>query len=80
MDGPADDDARITEIETRFPGWGVWVSDTGSWWASLRGSLTADQTAAGCTPYVRAEDPGELVNDLREREAAMAAATGADRG
>lgn len=66
------DDARAAEIETAFPGWGVWVSDTGAWWASLRSALTLDQIAAGCTPFVRAEDADELVEMLGTRERLMA--------
>lgn len=68
------DSTRIEEIEAAFPAWSVWVSDTGNWWASLRGALTLDQIAAGCSPYVRAEDADELLNDLADREALMAEA------
>lgn len=69
------DDTRAAEIETQFPAWGVWVSDTGAWWASLRSTLTLDQIAAGCTPFIRADDDAELVRMLADRERLMVEAT-----
>lgn len=74
MDRSADDEARVAEIEAAFPQWGVWVSDTRTWWASLRGALTLDQIAAECSPYLRAEDADELVGLLRDREELMSRA------
>lgn len=74
MDDQVTEDQQITEIESAFPAWAVWVSDTGNWWASLRDSLTMDQLTAGCTPFVRADDDAELVRLLVEREALMSEA------
>lgn len=71
---PSTESTRVEEIEAEFPAWSVWVSDTGNWWASLRGALTLDQIAAGCSPFVRSEDADELLCDLADREALMAEA------
>lgn len=30
------------ELEGTFPGWHVWRSDAGSWWATRRGRLLSD--------------------------------------
>lgn len=65
------DDVRAADIETQFPSWGVWRSDTGAWWASLRTSLTLDQIEAGCSPFVRADDADELTRMLADRERLM---------
>lgn len=79
MDDQVPEDLRVTEIERDFPSWGVWISDTGNWWASLRCSLTSDQVAAGCTPYLCAADADELVELLADREALMSEAATVDR-
>jgi hypothetical protein len=57
-----------TEIEEQFPDWGIWQSDTGRWWASRRGALSAGQRRAGCVPYLRADDPDGLIEKLNEQE------------
>ena len=62
--------ATVAAIEDTFDGhWGVWLSDTGNWWASRRGALTAAQLNAGCTPYyLRAQDPDQLKRYITEQE------------
>jgi|HubBroStandDraft_6_1064221.scaffolds.fasta_scaffold901356_2 hypothetical protein len=47
--------------------WGIWVSDTGRWWASRRQALTATQTSAGCKPFIHAATAEELAAHLRDQ-------------
>lgn len=55
-------DAVIREIETDFPGWGVWHSDTRRWWAfrTAANPLTIDQLRAGCRLIVQADTGSQL--------------------
>lgn len=39
-----------------IPGWRLWVSSTGRWWALRQTALTASQVAAGCEPLIYAAD------------------------
>lgn len=71
MDDQVPENLRVAEIESDFPDWGVWVSDIGNWWGSLRSALTLDQLQAGCTPFVCADDDVGLVRLLAEREDLM---------
>jgi hypothetical protein len=69
----SDEDPRITAtvaaIEAAFAGrWGVWLSDTGWWWAARTRALTAEQLAAGCAPYLHADNPDELTERIRHQE------------
>ncbi|MGI8334958.1 hypothetical protein ACRYCC_33815 [Actinomadura scrupuli] len=54
---PAAEDALVREIETHFPGWGVWRSDTRRWWAFRTAAhpLTIEQLRAGCRLIVQAD-------------------------
>ncbi len=47
--------------------WGIWVSDTGRWWASRRRALTATQAAAGCKPFIHADTTDELTGHLSDQ-------------
>jgi hypothetical protein len=80
MDGPPPagslDDIRVMRsIEAAFPGWGVWRSDTGRWWAfrTAADPLTIDQLRAGCRLLVRADTGAAL------RSAVSAAVKAAER-
>ncbi|MGH3155407.1 MAG: hypothetical protein ACRDNF_02350 [Streptosporangiaceae bacterium] len=56
-------------LENTFGGrWGVWLSDTGRWWASRRGSLSAADLTAGAVPFLRADTPEELAERIEEQE------------
>lgn len=44
----AADNPRAAQLETDFPSWCVWISDTGNWWASLRRQLTYEEIEADC--------------------------------
>jgi hypothetical protein len=65
----AEDTALMREIETHFPGWGVWRSDTRRWWAFRTAAhpLTIEQLRAGCRLIVQADTGAGL------REAIQAA-------
>jgi hypothetical protein len=47
-------------IEGEFPGWQVWRSDAGRWYATRSGDLTDAQLRAGCAMTVAADDPEGL--------------------
>lgn len=55
-----DDEALIAGIEADFPGWHIWKSDTGRWWAARKATLTAGQSSAGCAQYLETDSPTEL--------------------
>jgi hypothetical protein len=60
----------VEAMEAAFDGrWGIWLSDTGHWWASRRDSLSAASLAVGCVPFLRTDTPGELTALIREQEA-----------
>ena len=56
-------------LETAFGGrWGIWLSDTGRWWATRRAALTAAELTAGCVPYLRAETEARLAEHIQAQE------------
>jgi len=66
MPGPPDPTAALRE---QFPGWTLWVSGTGRWWASRTVELTAADVAAGCVPFLHADDPQTLAGQIRAQDA-----------
>jgi hypothetical protein len=59
-------------IESEFPGWLVWRSDAGRWYATRTGDLTDAQFQAGYAMTVSADDATglrELLRDQREKDA-----------
>ena len=48
--------------------WGIWLSDTGRWWAARSQSFTARALNAGCVPFLRADTPEELAEAIREQD------------
>ncbi len=48
--------------------WAVWLSDTGTWWATRTRPLTAEQIISGCVPCLRADDPDELATSIGEQD------------
>jgi hypothetical protein len=59
-------------IESEFPGWLVWRSDAGRWYATRTGDLTDAQLQAGYAMTVAADDSGglrELLRDQQDKEA-----------
>jgi hypothetical protein len=56
-------------IEADFGGrWGVWLSDTGRWWAARTDGLTSAQLNAGCVPFLQADTPDELTERIRDQD------------
>ena len=56
-------------LEAAFSGrWGIWLSDTGHWWATRREPLSASALSAGCGPFLRTGHPDELTSQIREQE------------
>jgi hypothetical protein len=69
----SNEDANVTAIvaaiEAAFNGrWGVWLSDTGWWWATRTRALSARELSAGCTPFIQADNPDELTERIRQQE------------
>jgi hypothetical protein len=61
--------AAVAAIEASFGHhWGVWLSDTGWWWAARTQALTAEQRGAGGLPYLHADNPDELTELIRQQE------------
>ena len=53
--------------------WGIWLSDTGRWWAARNRSLTVSDFNAGCVPFLRVDSPAELADAIREQDRLCAA-------
>jgi hypothetical protein len=47
-------------IEGEFPGWQVWRSDAGRWYATRSGDLSDAELQAGCAMTVAADDSAGL--------------------
>ncbi|MCU1469023.1 MAG: hypothetical protein JWQ39_172 [Glaciihabitans sp.] len=54
-------------IEEEFPGWLVWRSDAGRWYATRSGDLTDAQLQAGHAMTVASDDSGGLCELLLEQ-------------
>lgn len=67
-----DHSAVLGRIRVEFPGWGVWLSDTGRWWAfrTAVGALTIGQLRAGCRVLVLADTVGALHSAIAAEVAA----------
>jgi hypothetical protein len=60
---PADD------LREQHPGWTIWVSGTGRWWASRTAQMSAADAEAGCVPFLHADDPAALAAQIRALDA-----------
>jgi hypothetical protein len=66
---PADTGQTVADIEAAFDRrWGVWVSDTGCWWATRAQALSAEDLSVGCVPYIQAESPEELTERIHQQD------------
>lgn len=54
-------------IEGEFPGWQVWRSDAGRWYATRSRDLTDAELRAGCAMTVAADDSAGLRGLLAEQ-------------
>lgn len=58
-------DEQLAKLEAEFPGWHIWRSDAGRWWATRTGAvLRRDPLGAGRVMTVDADDLGSLRNQL----------------
>jgi hypothetical protein len=52
---------RVAELEAEFPGWHIWRSSAGRWWATRTGSvLRRDALGTGRVMTVDADDDASL--------------------
>lgn len=59
-------DGQLAELESEFPGWHVWRSTAGRWWATRTGSvLRRDDLGTGRVMTLDADDADSLRNQLR---------------
>jgi hypothetical protein len=59
----------LESLEAAFGGrWGIWLSDTGRWWAARRAALSAAESSAGCVPFLRADTPDQLAERIQSQE------------
>ena len=64
---PAPGVVVMGRLEAEFPGWRLWISDTGRWWAFRTSScaLTIEQLRAGCRLIVQADTSDALYSAIR---------------
>ena len=59
-------DDQVAELEADFPGWHVWRSNAGRWWATRTGAvLRREDLGTGRVMTVDADDVGALRVQLR---------------
>ena len=62
-------DERIAQLEAEFPGWHIWRSNAGRWWATRTGSVVRrDELGTGRVMTLDADD----ATDLRQQLAGQA--------
>ena len=58
-------DERIALLEAEFPGWHIWHSNAGRWWATRTGSvLRRDELGTGRVMTLDADDEADLRGQL----------------
>jgi hypothetical protein len=58
----------VAEMEEQFPGWHVWRSSAGRWWATRTGTvLDRDDIGAGRVMTMDADDPQALRAQLERQ-------------
>ncbi|WP_300614381.1 hypothetical protein [Trebonia sp.] len=58
-------DVELAELKAEFPGWHVWRSNAGRWWATRTGTvLRRDELGAGRVMTVDADDAAALRDEL----------------
>jgi hypothetical protein len=58
-------DERIAQLEAEFPGWHIWRSNAGRWWATRTGSvLRREELGTGRVMTLDADDEDDLRGQL----------------
>jgi hypothetical protein len=58
-------DERIAQLEAEFPGWHIWRSSAGRWWATRTGSVPRrDDLGTGRVMTLDSDDEGGLHDQL----------------
>ncbi len=58
----------VAEMETRFPGWHIWRSSAGRWWATRTGTvLSREDLGAGRVMTMDADEPQALRAQLERQ-------------
>ena len=58
-------DERVTQLESEFPGWHIWRSSAGRWWATRTGSvLRREDLSTGRVMTLDADDERGLRDQL----------------
>jgi hypothetical protein len=58
-------DERIAQLEAEFPGWHIWRSNAGRWWATRTGSvLRRDELGTGRVMTLDADDERGIYDQL----------------
>lgn len=58
-------DERIAQLEAEFPGWRIWRSNAGRWWATRTGSvLQREALGTGRVMTVDADDEHSMREEL----------------
>jgi hypothetical protein len=67
MKSPAAGVVKMGRLEAEFPGWRLWISDTGRWWAfrTSANALTIEQMRGGCRLIVQADTSDALYSAIR---------------
>ena len=61
-------DEQRADLEAEFPGWHVWRSNAGRWWATRTGAvLRREELGTGRVMTVDADDAGALRNQLHQQ-------------
>jgi len=63
-------DERIAQLEAEFPGWHIWRSNAGRWWATRTGSvLRREDLGTGRVMTLDADDERDLCDQLSAQTA-----------
>jgi hypothetical protein len=61
-------DERVALLEAEFPGWHIWRSNAGRWWATRTGSVPRrDDLGTGRVMTLDADDEPELRGQLESQ-------------
>jgi len=61
-------DERIAQLESEFPGWHIWRSNAGRWWATRTGSVPRrDDLGTGRVMTLDADDEPDLRQQLESQ-------------